>query len=815
MNSSFETDGRLPWDYFADLRTSASADIVLPDDSSGRTTRVIRYNESLRLAHFDIAVALSERANGFTMVSASVASTMAIAHLNERNTTIVRDLDQRLQNCDLYFTQSAIDNTVNSKVATEKIMKRNADTGNPHSLAHPHPTAIVGPVMSYLADLQSVVSGILDLPQVGVATSSTLVRTDTTRPTWARTTASNFEDARAAALYFQSLGVTHVNCIYIEDVYGRTYASDFVQAASDLNITVATALFWGEESALRGDSVELALKQLSKTGYRYFFGIFLMQNMEQVMVTADTLGLVGDRYAWVLCEGLSSFVTGSYHPSSPQVANLFRGLAVLFLDVPQNPVFDRVLAETASDPDFQAFYLSTVDDREALVDFDYTGITSNMYIYTMYDAAMALGIAACQTSDQFFTGLELYESVLLSDFVGVSGRVRFEADTGSRKVEDLGFNVYNINLNANETDGSIVQRIQKTAHISGRNITALEPFYFFDGTTDIPLALKPVEEDLKLLGVGVRATGYALGGVMAILSLFLLGWVTFNRKKAIVEASQPFFLILLCMGTLIMSTSIFLLGLQEPMDAETLDRSCMAIPWLLSIGFVTSYVALFTKLRRLHKLVVSARRFRRVTIKPKEALVPFAILMSVNISILTAWTVVSPLRWTRSYTDSLDEFGRSTQSQGICSGVDDRSHWFAATIIALDFSAACLAGCQAYLARGHPREYKEGHYITLSVFGLLEAILLGIPIFIAAEQNDVIFLVWSVLIFVVCAALLLTPLSLVFHKKKPHLPDYSRANFSSPFELHLATQSSGVDQRNARPVDGGSSDERSSTEENT
>jgi hypothetical protein len=822
MSTTTANHRRYAWDYFAQLRRNGNEsqleseteppsnievstpapepeiDTLSPLPSFAQPRSLITaYNETLRLGHMDITVALSERANGFTMVSASVAAALALHHLNERtNIDGIITLPPQLQgrdSCDLYFTYTALDNTVNNKIATEKIMRRSVAGNAPHSLRDPRPMAIVGSLMSYLTDLQSIVSGILDIPQVGVATSSSLVRTNTTRPTWARTTASNYQDAHAAAVYFHSIGVRHVNCLYIEDVYGRTYAADFVEAAAEFNITVATAVFWGEESMLRDDSPYQALRQLQQTGYRHFFGIFLMQNMEQVMVAANQLGLVGDEYAWVLCEGLSSFVTGSYQPSSPQIAALFQGLAVLFLDVPSNPTFDSMLAETATDPSFQEHFLSTVDDPLVLQDFDFTSITTNMYIYTMYDAAMALGIAACQMSERFFTGPQLYQQLLQSDFVGVSGRVRFDPETGSRKAEDLTFNLYNINLLlVNETDGITIQQdIRKTAHITGNKITTIAPFYYYDGTINIPPELAPVKEDLQLIGPGVIRLGYSLGGIIVLGSLFLIFWVVRNQGKPSVAAAQPFFLTMLCIGTAIMGTSIFLLGLQDPIDEEILDRSCMAIPWLVSIGFVTAYTSLYTKLRRLHELVLSASHFRRLTIKPKDTLRPFCILMGLNIAILIAWTVISPIPWERTYTDTKDEYGRLTQSQGQCSLTNSSSIWFVVVIMTIDTLAVLLAAYQAYLARDHPRECKEGHYITLSIAGLSEAILLSIPIFVAAEQNEVVFLVLAALIFVASLALLL-PLIRLLSEVKEDIPPPSTWSSISPRDLGITSSGFGV-----------------------
>lgn len=55
---------------------------------------------------------------------------------------------------------------------------------------------------------------------------------------------------------------------------------------------------------------------------------------------------------------------------------------------------------------------------------------------------------------------------------------------------------------------------------------------------------------------------------------------------------------MLCVGTLIMSSSILAFGIDDDnASAEAADKACMASVWLSSMGFIIAFSALFSKVR--------------------------------------------------------------------------------------------------------------------------------------------------------------------------------------------------------------------------
>merc|ERR1711865_1126214 len=134
--------------------------------------------------------------------------------------------------------------------------------------------------------------------------------------------------------------------------------------------------------------------------------------------------------------------------------------------------------------------------------------------------------------------------------------------------------------------------------------------------------------------------------IILVSSTGALIWVVINRNLAVVMASQPPFLILICVGTFIMGTAILPLSIDESIaSVKGCSIACMSVLWLIAIGFSVCFAALFSKIWRLNKIVKSARSFRRITIKANDVMMPFILLLALNVIFLIVWTVQDPLVW--------------------------------------------------------------------------------------------------------------------------------------------------------------------------
>jgi gamma-aminobutyric acid type B receptor len=209
----------------------------------------------------------------------------------------------------------------------------------------------------------------------------------------------------------------------------------------------------------------------------------------------------------------------------------------------------------------------------------------------------------------------------------------------------------------------------------------------------------------------------------------------------------------------------------------------MMFPWLFFIGFVTVFSALFAKVRRIYTVSESNQRvleysmflatkcltflllwqlfqhskaFRRIKIRPIDALKPFAALFVVNIVLLVTWTAKAPWKWERVDGAGVDHFGRPTASYGSCASDKQKlAMTFGILLLVTNFIPVLLANYQTYQARSLPTQFNESKYIAYSMAVLLEATLLGLPIVILAQDDPTArFVSQSVVIFIVCLAVL-------------------------------------------------------------
>jgi gamma-aminobutyric acid type B receptor len=115
----------------------------------------------------------------------------------------------------------------------------------------------------------------------------------------------------------------------------------------------------------------------------------------------------------------------------------------------------------------------------------------------------------------------------------------------------------------------------------------------------------------------------ALAAIVAVMCL---------RKDPIVQGAQPFFLIAIFVGSMITSAAIFTLSWddQSGVSVEVLDVACMATQWTFFIGHVTTYMALFSKLRRVDQVL----QFRRRAVTIRQVMGPLVVLMTVTLVLL-------------------------------------------------------------------------------------------------------------------------------------------------------------------------------------
>lgn len=139
-------------------------------------------------------------------------------------------------------------------------------------------------------------------------------------------------------------------------------------------------------------------------------------------------------------------------------------------------------------------------------------------------------------------------------------------------------------------------------------------------------------------------------------------------------------------------------------------------------------------------------------------MLPFIVLLTINIITLICWTAIAPLKFVRTWTDGTDPWNRKLGSYGHCestSGTAGNSIPFLIVIGTVNITALVVANYQAYRARNVRTEFNESSYIAMANASFLQAILMGVPIiFLTREAPSAFFIVISVVLFILSGAIL-------------------------------------------------------------
>jgi hypothetical protein len=281
----------------------------------------------------------------------------------------------------------------------------------------------------------------------------------------------------------------------------------------------------------------------------------------------------------------------------------------------------------------------------------------------------------------------------------------------------------------------------------------------------IPLELDkvyPVELEENLLE-NLTSVGYICFAVILSSALLCLVWTVYHRDNMVVRAAQPFFLLILLGGIVILASTILPLSFDDGgtvNDDDIMSETfavgiCMSLPWLAFTGFAVIFSALFSKTWRVNKLFHAQTSHARTQVAYLDVLGPFAVIFSCNTIVLVCWTIADPLTYTRQVGDGTDFWNREIESFGACRS-NDSALPFLLPLAFINFAVLAIACWQAFEARNLESEFAESKYIGFSVASLFQAFLTGLPIVaVVKDEPRAFYLVLVLTIFVLSEAILL------------------------------------------------------------
>ena len=230
----------------------------------------------------------------------------------------------------------------------------------------------------------------------------------------------------------------------------------------------------------------------------------------------------------------------------------------------------------------------------------------------------------------------------------------------------------------------------------------------------VPLILPDVELKNNYIG-NLKWLSYVLFFLILATVIGLVGWTWKYKKSRVVSSSQPIFLYLILVGTLMMSATIITLTIDgqhgECERSTRCDIACNLNVWFLTTGFTLVFTALFSKSWRLNKIIQASHKLKRVTIKIKDVLHPLVVLLIANTTILLSWTLHGRLKKVTKIHPGTDAWDRPISYYSLCDS--DYVIYYSTALFLVAFVSLLMALVQAYKSRQFRTAFDESNYIGI------------------------------------------------------------------------------------------------------
>lgn len=250
-----------------------------------------------------------------------------------------------------------------------------------------------------------------------------------------------------------------------------------------------------------------------------------------------------------------------------------------------------------------------------------------------------------------------------------------------------------------------------------------------------------------------KYASFGLFSISWVLVLLFGAIVVVFRKHPVIRVAQPVFCAMVLAGVALSSVSILLFtvdggvdNLQEEEDSMDVwtraDTACMASVWFFGIGFMLMYSALLVKMNKIllifnMEYAMGAAGRAKVSVRRNVKLV--LGLVAVEVAILLAWTISSPLRYTYTVVNTIQRGNISVElKRGTCSS--DNLSLFA---ILAAYHIAILAYCMrvALKTSNIHTAFSEGKYVRFAVYNGLQFSLIAIPmLYLTNDASTAMFL---------------------------------------------------------------------------
>lgn len=245
----------------------------------------------------------------------------------------------------------------------------------------------------------------------------------------------------------------------------------------------------------------------------------------------------------------------------------------------------------------------------------------------------------------------------------------------------------------------------------------------------------------------VKAVAAVLFGINALASAACFTWTVVNRKQRIVKASQVEFLAWIAFGTLLSTSVILLLSIDDSSSSaaqelardglyEWANMGCMGQYWVYAIGFVFTFGPLLAKIWRVQRIVDYAKKLQKLTITRRRTIAIIAVATAFDVLILGVWQLTNPLVYKR-VTEYDPVYGLPVSSRGVCSPLNEEEPVAGFYIALVGYHVLLLLYglLVCYRARNIPTALSESKFVTAGIVSHLQILLLATPVLIIVSNS--------------------------------------------------------------------------------
>ena len=680
------------------------------------------------------------------LVGGFAAAHLAIQMLNMGDGSVVPELDELPQKCPIRFTIEAFDTGVNPNVVADSIQQVITRT----TPQEREVCAVMGAEGTRTTIPLAMLTGLQDRPQLTPMASGSQLDDQQMFPLLGRLVSSDLDQMLPLVLYWKQMGVSHVGIIHWNDDHGNAIIRAINEISAQYHPALVIVAADIPSIGATPEDYATALDILEKTHFRWFYASVSAEDCLALMEQASNKKLAGTgEHMWMFYGTILSSIVDTKMNHTLAQAMSGAGFFILKLGRPGMPVFDKFVEawKKLDNPSDVALLNSRMVQYPDERDFPPPVAESTMFATdpsafasVVFDSTIMFGLSACAAAASVqeddvnkihVDGTSMFKQILGTTFQGATGNVILHPETGTRLPETGIYIVANLlEEDFNETH-ALLTSTESGVYLDG-HWTEETPYVYNDGTTRIPSDLPKIKPEVIYIGRALRILGIALASLILLMSVAFAACTIVKRNDHVVRASQPVFLLLLCLGTCIMGLAIIPLSIDDEIaSTHACDVACMTSPWFTSVGFTLTFSALFAKTWRVNRLL-STPSIQRAKVTVYDVMTPLLTILVADTAVLVSWTATHPLRWEREITIK-DPFDRALESRGQCTS--DGYAPFVTILVVIDAVSLCLAAYQAYAARGVATEFAESDYIARAIMVMILVSSIGIPTMILVEDD--------------------------------------------------------------------------------